>query len=387
MTGNARHQAAAERTADAVSQLRTDIREQLAVLLELARHLGDLLDTRQSVGLGFMTPQAKVLAGEQDRQDRAAARGQLHRRDVLGQAWMNPLGSSGPGQKPAPVAVTAVSAAAELTFTLQHHLRRLAPAAVAAAARTVPGHGGRQPTHPPTTDGTFIELVDHLADVVDVYSSRPGLEALLRDLEHLEKVASNVVDGPAKTNHPEPCPWCGHASLVIYHRARGRDAAFVRCEGEHPCVCNDQWCGCQHHPVKHRHEWVNSGRATNTWHQLAREQQHRRDTIVLETRALDALREIAALHQPTYLDSEGNEHRLYVLVSNPPEGHVCVIDGHDRCDPELEEHAVLACTECQWTDPETSIAGYLLWPCPTFRATQLDTAAAQPADPTTKEKP
>ncbi|NHA02013.1 hypothetical protein G5V59_26855 [Nocardioides sp. W3-2-3] len=91
---------------------------------------------------------------------------------------------------------------------------------------------------------------------------------------------------------------------------------------------------------------------------------------MLETRALDALREIAALHQPTYLDAEGNEHRLYVLVSNPPEGHVCVIDGHDRCDPELEEHAVLACTECQWTDPETSIAGYLLWPCPTFRATQ-----------------
>ncbi|NHA02012.1 hypothetical protein G5V59_26850 [Nocardioides sp. W3-2-3] len=77
MTGNARHRAAVERTADAVTQAaHRHPRAGSMSSSSLARHLGDLLDTRQSVGLGFMTPQAKVLAGEQDRQDRAAARGQ-----------------------------------------------------------------------------------------------------------------------------------------------------------------------------------------------------------------------------------------------------------------------------------------------------------------------
>ncbi|XBB66844.1 hypothetical protein ABFU82_22470 [Nocardioides sp. WV_118_6] len=391
--GNAKHQAAVAATSELVAQLRVQVRAELDVLLALAGPLGDLLDTRQSVGLGFMTPEGKERANEQARLDRQAARGVAHRAAGVGRAWLNGTETTrGTGQVPAPVTVTAASAAAQILFGLQQHVRRLVKAGALLptleAEQTEAEELGlctwprRQLTAtPPTTDGTISDLVAHLGRLVDVYASRPGLQAMLRDLDHLEQVAREVVDGPARTNHPDVCPWCGHASLVIHHRADGRDAAFIRCEGRHACTCDDPWCTCRHHPGRNRHEWIQSGRAAHTWRDLARQQKHRKELIILETKAHDAVQRTLALHAPT---------PTYRDVDDCPSPAEHAPSWSDA------EGAARICTACPPLDSvcdhcRTERGEYVVHPCPTAQALDLDplpaensadtTAANAPGDP------
>lgn len=397
--GNVKHQAAVTRTSERVLVLRCEIRDQLAVLCQLVAKLEDLADTRQSVGLGFLTPEGKELANKQTRTDRAAARGQ-HRARGVGLKFLNSAAVLGTGQVEAPVTMTAVSASAAVLFTLQHHVRRLSKPAllrVLEAEQTTAEDLGvcTWPRNhlvvvPPTSDGDVDTLAAHLARLVDVYSSRPGLTALLRDLERAEADARDVIDGPAKTNHPDRCPWCGHDSLVILHRVLGRDVQLIRCEGRHPCTCDDQFCDCRRNPTGNNHEWENSGRATQNWQELQRQQTRRKELAILETKALDALNAIAALHQPFWIDADGHTHQHYVLVAgdeldNHAPDHVCIDIGIDACqiDPDApadSTHSVPACTECQWAG-DNGESGSLIWPCATYRATQIDT----PPAPTNKE--
>lgn len=364
MTGNAKHRAALEQTADVVDQLRIDIHVQLEVLREHNHQLEDLAGTRQSIGLGFQTPEAKAARERQDAADRAAARSAIAPSTAaLGHAWMNGPAGSVPGVHEAPVTMPAVSVSAQILFTLQHHVRRLAKPAIAAAAAEVPGGRGRIPTGSPTSDGNVDQLAGHLATLVDIWTSRPGLEALLRDLEHLERLASDVIDGPAKTNHPDPCPWCGRDSLAFHHREPGRDEMFVRCDGKHPCVCNDQWCPCQTNPIKHRHEWVNSGRAKNpvdgrSPHALSQLIAHRKETQMLETKALEAVERVKQLHAevPIYPwaddcpSPDSHKHHVDLSAEGPP---IC-----RACDP-LD----VFCEGC------SHVAGAdVSYPCPTIQA-------------------
>lgn len=412
--GNLKHQAAAERTSERVAELRYDIRRQLLVLVDLDHTLEDLAGTRQSVGLGFMTPEARAAADKQAAIDRGIARGAA-RISTPGLAWLGSSHIASPaGAAAAPVTMAAVSVSAEILFTLQQHVRRLAKPARELAVRHEAEQLAAPPeitddgtvtfrvmlhplsVEPPTSDGDVVELARHLGRLVEYYASRPGLEAILRELDHLEQKARDVVDGPSKSNHPEPCPWCGQHSLVIHHRAPGRAEMFVRCEGRHRCVCDDEWCAC-HRNGRHRHEWVNAGRAKNPVggrdrYSLASLITYRKEQAVLETKALDTLERIKALHQPIWTDADDNVHTQYVqvaaedLAQHAPD-HVCVETGLDACEaPDHEHpgaalHSVPACVECQTTTEDGDPARYV-WPCRTYQlAAELD----QPDSPNNQE--
>ncbi len=401
--GNLKHQAAVAATSEQVLVLRSDIREQLTVLVGLVAKLEYLADTRQSVGLGFLTAEGKELANKQTRTDRAAARGQ-HRARGVGLKFLNSAAVLGTGQVEAPVTMTAVSASAAVLFTMQHQINRLTKTALLVVLeheQTEQEDQGRctWPRNtltavPPTSDGDVDKLAGHLARLVDVYSNRPGLAAMLRDLQRAEADAREVIDGPAKTNHPEPCPWCGRHSLAVHHRDLGRAEMFIRCDGTHRCVCDDETCDCHRNPTRNRHEWVNSGRAKNTVsgrspHALTTLIDRRKETTRMEALALDAITTIRAMHQPFWIDADGDSHTFYVLVAGTDleqlaPDHTCIDLGHDACDvvaddPASSLHSVPGCVECQTRTDVDGQPGHRVWPCETYSATQLDTVNQHPA--------
>jgi hypothetical protein len=351
--GNAKHQAATAAAAEQVLTTRGDIHKQLAALVEVAELLERLVSTRQSVGLGFQTPEGKELANKQAAADRAAARGLAYRVDELGQTWMNTSTVLGTGQVAAPVTVPAVSAAAEILFALRHHVDRLGRRAIAAGFCLFP--------RLPENASTPI-LARRLDALVDVISNRRILEEILRDLDQLAETGRNVVDGPAKTNHPDICPWCGRHSLVIHHREPGRDTPVIRCVGTHPCECTDAWCPCHRPAPAHkrpRHEWINAGGATHTWYQLAREQAHRKELMALETKAIAALDRVKQLHVETPLQPWATacptptEHEHQELSE---QNAICL-----DCPPIAQ-----VCAHCaDLTQGSDAISD---WPCPTIRA-------------------
>lgn len=402
--GNARHQAALAATAEDIATLRHDIRAQLDVLVDLDEKLTDLLDTRQAVAIGFLTDELRAARDEQVRADRAAARGIQERHATPGLEWLNRDHRLGSGQVAAAVTVPAASASAQLHFGILDHGRRLARKARLVALELEQteeeDHGvcawPRRPIGALEfdTDDTSLRVVaDRFAVLVDAYTNRPGLKKILEDLEHLEEVALDVVDGRA-TPVPGECPWCGRPSLVL-QRPQPYKPHVIRCAGAHRCQCADEWCRCQRNPHKHRHEWTNSGRATHSWTQLTREQNRRKELMALETRALDLLAQIAGLHTPHWTDAEGNRRTHYVLVDGEyvrdhlPE-HQCIDIGLDRCevyddDPSGSLHSVLGCVECQVTVNDGE-HGYRIWPCPTARLTDLDNPPTT-TDTTEETKP
>lgn len=401
--GNLKHQAAVARTGERVLVLRTEIHEQLDVLCDLARKLEVLADARLTGGLGFLTPEGKELANKQARTDRAAARG-MHRARGVGLKFLNSAAVLGTGQVEAPVTMPAVSASAAIVFTLRHHIYLLSKPALLLALEVEQTSSEDRglcvwPRNdlvvaPPTNDGDVDDLARQLRRLVDVSTKHPRLVELLRELEHLEAAARDVVSGPAKTNHTDPCPWCGHMSLVVHHRVPGRSEMFISCDGTHRCVCDDETCYCHLNPTKSRHEWVNSGRAKNTIdgrsaYALTNLVERRKETARMETRALDALASIAALHQPTYTTADGTTHDFYVLVAGDDlekycPDHVCIDIGLDACqiesdDPASSLHSVPGCSECQ-TTTEDGFPAHRLWPCATYQATQLNTDSPNPKE-------
>lgn len=396
--GNAKHQAALAATADLVDQLRGDIRDQLTEIVKLDDYLAGLAHTRQSVGPGFLTADARALADKQTRADRAAARTQPARH-TPGLAWLNADYLFAGTQTPAPVTISATSASAEVATVLTHHVRRLAVVAVRAAAAAVPGSHGRLPIDLPTTDPDqgVLGLAAQLADLVDVCTSRPRLQALLRDLEHTTARASDVVDGPARANHPDPCPWCGQQTLVVHNRRPGSPTpARIRCEGHHRCECDYEDCACHRNPIRHRHEWTNSGRVAHTWSQLANLQAARRELARMETLALDAAARAINLHQPAWLNPDDTITELFVHVSGDqvPADHQCPT-GSPVTTPEAAEeaaaagraycqtvtdgtdthtwHAIPVCATCGDAGQSGDPANAVPWPCPTHHELDPDT--------------
>ncbi|GAB3853744.1 hypothetical protein GCM10028801_06900 [Nocardioides maradonensis] len=388
-TGNAKHQAAVRRIDDQIAELQADIHRQLDVITDLATKVEDLVDTRQSVGLGFQTPEVREARARQDAADRAAARAAKPPTDAsLGHAWMNEPASTAPGATAAPVTMPAASVRAEIVFTLQDYIRRWGPPAVAAAhvheakavheAQTCPWPRPRLITTQPASEGTVTVLADHLGRIVDVYRRRTSLHGLLRDLEHLEQLAKDVIHGPGRTAYPEPCPWCGHHSLAITPAGRiaGRDDFFVTCAGTHPCVCDDQWCPCRRNPIRHRHEWINSRHVKNpvdgrSPHALTTLITTRKEALVLETKALDAVARVHQLHEETPIQPwadecpHPDEHGPHwTEAAGDGGGLIC-----NACDP-----LYTVCGTCRNTDGE-----YAEYPCPTVRALDLDQPATDPS--------
>lgn len=400
-TGNRKHQAAVDATRDRILELRADTRNQLRVLRSLASQLEDLADTRQAPTLGLVTDDMTAARDQQIRADRAAARGLVGRNTTTGQGWMNAATVLGVGQTAAPVAMSAVSAVAEIRFALARNIRRLGKPALLVALeeeQTLDEDHGlcRWPRDPLLTttldtDAGIDALIDRLTILVDRYANRPRLEQLLRDLDHLEETARDVIDGPARTNHPDPCPWCGRNSLVIHHRQDGRDTQIIRCDGRHQCRCEREHCDCHRNPIRNRHEWVNSGRAAHTWTELHNLQNKRKELTLMETKALDALERIRALHQPVWHGDNGETAPAYVYITGDqpdvlavPADHECVTDwtspdgatyvsGCYDAGQGVVLHAVPICTTCGDANQTGDIQDVVLWPCPTYRTTDLDT--------------
>ncbi|NGZ99413.1 hypothetical protein G5V59_00305 [Nocardioides sp. W3-2-3] len=157
---------------------------------------------------------------------------------------------------------------------------------------------------------------------------------------------------------------------MIHHRAKGRDTAFIRCEGTHPCECRDQWCACHLHPVRHRHEWANSGRASKNWQTLAREQDHRKDQELLETKALDAVARALTLHAET---------TVYPWADDcpTPAEHAPAFQEPIGPDGDPVMNVGLICTKCipistVCVHCRDDAGDYHPYPCPTAQALDLE---------------
>lgn len=374
--GNAKHQAAVTATTDRIGELRSDIAAQLKTLMTLVDQLEDLADTKQSVGLGFQTAEMLAARGRQDAADRAAARGIRTHTDhswIPGLAMLRGESGKPSGPTPAPVTMAPVNVLAEITFSLQHHVRRLGKKGllVALEAEQTEQEDAGVCTYPPRAitqlanagvdeNGGIPQLAERLAALVEGYAKRAGLEWILRELDTLEDHARDVIDGPAKTSHPDPCPWCGRTTLAVHHREAGRSAAVIRCIGTHPCECDYEHCDCHRAPTRNRHEWVNSGRAARTWTELRNLQNSRKELARMETLALDAIERVRALHTETplypFIDecTNPNGHAEHSWIdSEASVSHICI-----ACEP-----ITTICAHCaNLTADEIST-----WPCPTIQ--------------------
>jgi hypothetical protein len=382
LAGNAKHHAALVAQGEQLVSLRAEIVERLAVLADLARKLEDLAGSRQRVRARLITAEAREIFEAQAKRDRAAARGLVGRNPDRSLAWMNLPARVGTGQVHAPVeTLPALSVVAEIRHALRHNIARLGrPAKLTAleVEQTLEEDHGYcpWPRHPILTTGVDIDDhgVDHLAvrlaQLVDVYTNRKELAALNRDLERLEESAKDIAEGmpgkSAMTIGHETCPHCGRDTLALLSRVPGITALVIRCEGTHQCRCDDDLCACRRRDPR-RHEWINSGHATHTWHDLKRAQNKLKERILLETKATDAVTAVLLIHQAVHYQPWSNDcptpethQRDWVEPSNAddqPGALVCM-----ACDP-----IQTACTECHEPD-----GAPVPWPCLTALACDLD---------------
>lgn len=390
MSGNTKHQAAVETASERVQELRNEIRDSLRRLLGQIVHLENLAQTHQSMPLGFQPPEAKAARAKQDAADRRAARtaaGAIAD-EHLGLDWTRGAPSRTGAIAKAPVTMPPVSMLAEITFTLQHHVRRLSRSGKLVFLeheQTLLEDYGVCAWPRPTlallevvSEAGIAHHANHLAALVAGYKNRQGLEAILRDLDHLEDRARDVIDGPAATNHPDPCPWCGKTSLVVHHRAPGRSQGFIRCEGTHPCRCDFENCECCRNPIRFRHEWVNTGRAIHDWRQLRNLQNTRKEIERLETLATDAVARIRELHTEIHLlrwaaDCLDPQAHAGDWINHPELGAGDLLC--ERCEP-----IATVCDHCYQLAPADYTATAGAWPCPTIQALEPPEENTQQGD-------
>lgn len=393
--GNAKHQVAVAAKAEQVLHVRHEIVETLGELRGLAHQLEDLTDSRQRLRARLVTEETKAIFEKQTKLDRAAARGHIGQHTERSLAWMNPVARIGTGQVQAPVVtMPAASVLAEIRFTLRHHIARLGrPAKLVAleAEQTAEEDHGYcpWPRHPILTTTVVVDdhgvdhLVARLTHLLAGYTNLKDLKALGRELDRLEESALDITEGmPGRSGLPigsEACPHCGRNTLALLSRVDGIKALVVRCEGTHRCECTWDFCHCHRNPRRNRHEWINSGSAAHTFHELHNLQTKRKELTILETKALDAIERIRAMHQPTYeLEGATTPARYPLTGDKVPAHHQC----NDECTPDEDfdgdaqavVHQVDLCGICGAVPLTT---GYEpdpseIWPCATYRATELD---------------
>lgn len=396
--GNAKHQAALAAQAEQLLTLRADIADTLVVLVEQTHQLEALTDSRQRLRARLVTEETRAMIDKQTRLDRAAARGLVDRVTDTGLTWMNHPARIGTGQVAAPVqTMPALSVVAEIRHTLRHHIRRLGrPAKLAlleAEQTLVEDHGiCAWPRHPlsahlttttvDTTDHGIAHLAARLLRLVEAYTNRRDLDALKRDLDRLEEAALDITHGmPGRSALPigsETCPHCGRNTLALLSRVDGVKALVVRCEGTHRCECTWEFCECHRNPRRNRHEWINSGSAAHTFHELHNLQTKRKELAILETKALDAIDVIRGLHQPVPLyrpasdcaDPDGHSPLGYDDLGNPGEQY-CT-----HCPPA--QHVCSTCGSLTTTD------AFVPYPCATAVACAVDDTRT-PDQPDTTE--
>jgi hypothetical protein len=219
----------------------------ILVLTELAgvRHDLDLVralvDSRQP-SLGFLTVEAAKVQDDlirAERRDRAR-----HARE----------GVKPSGVVPAPGSVNAFSLLAEWNDLLADVERSITTRLLRAGVCHVT-------TRPMALESDDVETAADLrylrvVDLVSVLSRDRDLRRVHNDLTDLRARVQRCIDGNQLKALPDPCPWCGHMTLVA-DLASGE----IRC-GRDPhtgdyaaCVCSDSYCPCKTTPIRHRHTW------------------------------------------------------------------------------------------------------------------------------------
>ena len=240
------------------TDLRTLISSCLHDLDRLLPLAGALVDTRQR-GIGFLSVEARMVMDDLVRKER---------RDQLDNLK---AGIKLTGATPAPGSIAAYSVREEaqrdldeLAEWLNHRMRTAGVCMVSGLSFAGIGYD----------DPHVARLARYVAETTSI--------SLLRyvhtTLEDITGRTRNVVDGRDIKAHPEPCPFCGRRTLVVYltrpwEHAAATGEGVIRCERDphtgqyETCVCNDTYCACKT-GGRHRHEWRNGQKGKWGWYGL-----------------------------------------------------------------------------------------------------------------------
>lgn len=286
--------------------------------------------------------------------------------------------ASGYGPTAAPGNLTAIDALAQINSALTH---------IGSRVHTL-GQAGTNPAPPGTAD--TLARAEHLTDLVHDITSLDLLRRVAEAATRTANLAALAIDGNPRIKYHEPCPWCGHDSLVLTF-----NDGLATCTGTHPCICSGPLCECKRNPTGFRHTWHRDlgARAGSWWSlvDLVNSNVRLQEDHMIAQKLLDL---VDQLHTPSY-ELDGVQRSNYGLVygdDNVPAGHQCrlprpaLIDinatanprwiGDDDpdpffvCspepdDPDSSEHVVLCCVTCGGPDPDSNSGSSDLWPCDT----------------------
>jgi hypothetical protein len=237
---------------EASSDALTLVVAELAAIREQLPALRALVDTRQA-GLGFLSVEAAKVQDDlirQERRDRAR-----HAQD----------GIKVTGVTAAPGSINAFSLLAEWTSTLVEIERFLVERLTFAGLCHLA-------TRPGTRDLDDTARYTRVLDLLAGCRRTRWLNRLHGDLVNLHDRVTRCIDGTQVKAMPDPCPWCGHHTLVADLTAGvitcGRDPHT----GNHePCICSDTYCACKT-TARHRHTWRRDEKAHKhtSWQGLRR---------------------------------------------------------------------------------------------------------------------
>jgi len=228
---------------------------ELDQLLPLA---GALIDTRQR-GAGFLTVEARRVMDDMVRTDR---RDQLENL----KAGIKPSGAT-----PAPGSISAYSIREEaqrdvddLAEWLNHRMRTAGICLVRDQSYASIGYDDQH--------------IGRLADYVHATTNVGLLGEVHRTVEDITTRTRIVIDGRDAKALPDPCPFCGRHTLVMYasrpwEKRGATGEGVIRCERDpktfkyETCTCDDSYCHCK--TASHqRHEWRNGEKGKWGWYGL-----------------------------------------------------------------------------------------------------------------------
>ena len=240
--------------------LRTLVVAELAGVREDLRLVRTLVSTRQAT-LGFLSVEAAKVQDDLIRDERADR--VQHARD----------GIKVSGQTPAPGSINAFSLLAEWEDLLGDVERSVTARLLRARVCHISSRPGAGDTEEAARYARVVELVRVLSR--DTY-----LRRVHADLVDLHARVTRCIDGNQVKAMPDPCPWCGHHTLVA-----NLTTGVITCDrdphtGEHEtCLCSDSYCPCKTKPRSHRHTWQRDDPAHkgSSWEGLRRAINHRPD--------------------------------------------------------------------------------------------------------------
>lgn len=212
-----------------------------------------LIDTREAPTLPFLSVEAAKVQDDLIRSERR----DRYRNAIEGVKLS--------GVTPAPGSVAALSLLAEWEDLLADVERSITTRLLRARVCLI----ASRPAGPDTEAARYARVVE----LVNVLNRDVYLRRVHTDLVDLHARVTRCVEGNQVKAMPDPCPWCGHHTLVA-----DLNRGVITCDrdrhtGEHePCVCTDSYCACKTKPRTHRHTWQRDDKAHkgSSWEGLRR---------------------------------------------------------------------------------------------------------------------